>query len=162
MQAGPAPEPQRRWELSRHCRLRLDQLLAGCALPCVLGLLAGLGFAAWGYPGPLAFAVLQAAGVALAFIAHARRRGARAVLTLRDGWLEVVKRRGSRQSVTRFPLACLHMQAEPEGLHFECGASNVRVHGYATPAACAQVLRQLQQARRDAAIRGSTPARRGG
>ena len=146
-----APEPPRRWELGRNCCLRPAQLLAGCALPCVLGLLFGLGFAAVGSPWPLAFALLQTAAMALAFVLHARHVGDRAVLTLQDGWLEVAKRRGSRQSVTNLPLAWLRMGVDARGLRFECGTSRVRVQGYATPAACAAVLRELELARSGAA-----------
>ena len=151
-----APEPPRRWELGRRCCLRPLQLLAGCALPCALGLLFGLGFAVQGCPWPLAFALLQTAAVALAFVLHARHVADRAVLTLRDGWLEVAKRRGSRLSVVNLPLAWLRMRVDARGLRFECGTSRVRVQGYATPAACAAVLRELEQAR-SAAASGASP-----
>lgn len=158
-----APEPPQRWELGRNCCLRPTQLLAGCALPCVIGLLFGAAFASQGCPWPLAFALLQSAAMALAFILHLRQAGDRAVLTLRDGWLEVAKRRGSRLSVTNLPLVWLRMRVDARGLRFECGAAKVRVQGYATPAACAAVLRELEQARHVAvgaalAHPGGTPA----
>ncbi|WP_269633030.1 DUF2244 domain-containing protein [Pelomonas sp. BJYL3] len=142
-----APEPLRRWELGRNGSLRPLQLLAGCALPCALGLVAGLGFAAYGSPWPLVFALLQTLAMALAFALHARHGADRAVLTLRHGWLEVAKRRGSRLSVVNLPLACLRMQVDARGLRLECGSSRVRIQGYATAAACAAVLSELEQAR---------------
>lgn len=145
--SGASTESFQRWELGRRGSLQPQQLLVGCALPCGLGLLPGLGFAILGCPWPLVFALLQCIAMAVAFLVQVRHGADRAVLTLRGGWLEVVKRRGSRLSVRNLPLVCLRMRADARGLRLECGASILRIQGYASPAACARVLRELEQAR---------------
>ncbi|MBB2485849.1 DUF2244 domain-containing protein [Mitsuaria sp. WAJ17] len=154
-----AREPLQRWELRRRSSLQPGRLLVACALPCGLSLSFGLAFAAVGSPWPLVFAMLQAAAMGMAALVQARHGGDRAVLTVRDGWLEVIKRRGSRQSVCNLPLACLRMRADARGLRLECGSTIVRIRGYASSAACAAVLRDLEQARRRAVANAALPGR---
>lgn len=112
------PSPQRscpQWVLRRACRLSPAQLAVGCALPCGVGLLLGLGFALAGYPWIVVFALIELAAVAFAYCRHAQHVGDQEVLTLEPGGLRVQQRCGAEVRELVLQPQWLRVQRQPGG-----------------------------------------------
>lgn len=153
---------RQQWRLQRNCCLTPRQLACAYAVPCAIPMLPGCVLALFGAWQVLAFALLEAVLMAVAFLHHARHVSDHELLELADGWLLVERVEGGcvRQQA-RMPVYWIRI-AVPADAHalidLEARGVRIRVGRFVNEELRLQVAEELRHALRDSVFAPARPA----
>lgn len=144
------------WVLKRNCALTPRCAALACLGPALLGLLIALGWWALGGQGLfMVFALLQAGGMAAAFVAYSRRAADRETVRLHAGRLDVEQRTGEQVRRTSLPAASVQVRPEPDGplIALSAEGRSVRVGCHLRADQRRSFVRELRQALQQVSVR---------